>query len=58
MTANTKTIKSVPLKSAREVAAMLKQLPRDERLRIEGAIAWAGMARTDKRQDDTVQDSA
>lgn len=43
MRLNTETIKSTPLKSARELAAMLKALPRDERLRIEGAIVWAGM---------------
>lgn len=44
MRSNTESIKSAPLKSAREIAAMLKQIPRDERLRIEGAIIWAGMA--------------
>lgn len=47
MKANTETIKSTPLKNAREIAAMLKYIPRDERLRIEGAIAWAGMKRSD-----------
>ncbi|MDE6934449.1 MAG: hypothetical protein K2P26_02445 [Oscillospiraceae bacterium] len=35
-------IKSTPLKNARELAAILKQLPKDDRLRIEGAIIWAG----------------
>ena len=44
MKPNTETIKNTPLKSAREIAEMLKQLPRDERLRIEGAINWARMA--------------
>ena len=51
MKPNTETIKCAPLKSARELAAMLRQLPRDERLRIEGAIIWAGMSQTDRRQD-------
>lgn len=41
MKANTETIKSTPLKNARKIAAMLENLPRDERLRIEGAISWA-----------------
>lgn len=40
--------KSTPLKNAREIAAMLKRLPKDDRLRIEGAIAWATMAATDQ----------
>lgn len=40
-------IESVPLKSSRELAEMLKMLPRDERLRIEGAIIWASMAPAD-----------
>lgn len=44
MKQKTESIKSAPLKSSREVAAMLKQLPRDERLRIEGAIIWARMS--------------
>ncbi len=52
MKPNTETIKCAPLKNARELAAMLKQLPRDERLRIEGAITWARMAQAN------VQDSA
>lgn len=34
----TETIKSTPLKNARELAAMLKQLPKEERLRLEGII--------------------
>ena len=49
MKPNTETIKSAPLKSSREVVAMLKQLPRDERLRIEGAISWA-LAQADRLQ--------
>lgn len=48
MSPNTETIKSTPLKSARELAAMLKDLPRDERLRIEGAISWARMVYADR----------
>ena len=36
-----KNIKSTPLKNARELAAMIKSLPRDDRLRIEGVIIWA-----------------
>lgn len=32
------------MKNSRELAVMLKQLPREERLRIEGAIIWASMA--------------
>ena len=40
-------IESAPLKSSRELAEMLKMLPRDERLRIEGAIIWASMAPAD-----------
>lgn len=50
MKPNTETIKCAPLKNARELAAMLKQLPRDERLRIEGAITWARMAQADRQQ--------
>lgn len=45
MRPNTETIKCTPLRNAREIAAMLKHIPRDERLRIEGAIIWAGMVR-------------
>ena len=47
-------IESAPLKSSRELAEMLKMLPRDERLRIEGAIIWASMA----AQQRTAQSSA
>lgn len=50
MKPNTETIKCAPLKNARELAAMLKQLPRDERLRIEGAITWARTAQADRQQ--------
>lgn len=50
MKPNTETIKCAPLKNTRELAAMLKQLPRDERLRIEGAITWARMAQADRQQ--------
>lgn len=46
MKPNTETAKCTPLKNARELASMLKQIPRDERLRIEGAIIWAGMAQS------------
>lgn len=45
MKPQTAEIKSTPLKSSRELAKMLKSLPRDERLRIEGAIIWASRAR-------------
>lgn len=55
MKPNTETVKCTPLKNARELAAMLKQIPRDERLRIEGAIIWAGMAQA---SDGRAQDSA
>ena len=51
MKPNAENIKCAPLRSAREVAAMLKQLSRDERLRIEGAITWASMAHTGRQQD-------
>ena len=37
------TIQSTPLKNSRELAAMLKQLPREERLRIEGIIIGVGL---------------
>jgi hypothetical protein len=53
MGAKAENIKSAPLKNARELAAMLKQIPREERLRIEGAIIWASMA-----QQHTTQSSA
>lgn len=49
MRENTETIESTPLKSAREVAMMLEGIPRDERLRIEGAISWA-LAKADRQQ--------
>ena len=44
MKQQSKNIKSMPLKNARELAAILKQLPKDDRLRIEGAIIWASVA--------------
>lgn len=44
MKPQTANIKSAQLTSARELAAMLKMLPTDERLRIEGAIIWASVA--------------
>lgn len=37
------TVNSTPLKNSRELAAMLKQLPREERLRIEGIIIGVGL---------------
>lgn len=43
MNQKTEPIKSTPLKNTREVAAMLKTLSVEDRLRIEGAIAWAMM---------------
>lgn len=49
MKSQTVEIKSTLLKSSRELAKMLKLLPRDERLRIEGAIIWASMARQRSR---------
>ena len=51
MKSQTAEIKSTPLKSSRELANMLKSLPRDERLRIEGAIIWASMAQQQAEQD-------
>ena len=36
-------VTSTPVKTTREIAAMLKQLSKEDRLRIEGAIAWAMM---------------
>lgn len=36
-------MQSTPLKSSRELAAMLKQLPREERLRVEGIIIGVGL---------------
>jgi len=50
MKSQTVEIKSTPLKSSRELAKMLKSLPRDERLRIEGAVIWASMARQQAEQ--------
>ena len=49
-------INSMPLKTSRELAAMLKQLPREERLRIEGIIIGVGL-RCEAPQPCT-QDSA
>ena len=49
MKPQTAKIESTPLKSTRELAQMLKLLPRDERLRIEGAIIWASMPQTEQR---------
>ena len=51
MKSQTVEIKSTPLKSSRELAKMLKSLPRDERLRIEGAIIWASVARQQAAQE-------
>lgn len=50
MKQRTERIESAPLKSSRELAEMLKLLPRDERLRIEGAIIWASMGPADAAQ--------
>ena len=36
-------INSTPLKNSRELAVMLKQLPREERLRVEGIIIGIGL---------------
>lgn len=59
MRPNAESIKSAPLKSAREIAAMLEPVPRDERLRIEGMIIWAGVAHgSAERAKDSVQGSA
>lgn len=51
MKPNIENIQSTPLKNSRELAVMLKQLPREERLRIEGAIIWASMAQRQAEQD-------
>ena len=51
MKQQSKNIKSMPLKNARELAAILKQLPKDDRLRIEGAIIWASVARQQAAQE-------
>lgn len=37
-------VESVPLKSSRELAAMLKRLPKEERLRVEGIIIGVDLA--------------
>lgn len=37
-------VKSAPLKSSRELAAMLKRLPKEERLRVEGIIIGVDLA--------------
>ena len=39
--------KSTPLKSSRELAAMLKRLPERERLKVEGIIIGVEMAHKD-----------
>lgn len=54
MKRKTETINSTPLKNSRELAAMLKQLPREERLRVEGIIIGLGLPRSAV----TTQDSA
>lgn len=46
-------VASTPLKNAREIAAMLKSLPKDDRLRIEGAIAWAMLYAADQTRAPT-----
>lgn len=43
MSTQTETVNSTPLKNSRELAAMLKRLPIEERLRIEGIIIGIGM---------------
>lgn len=44
-------IKSAPLKNSRELAAMLKRLPKEERLRVEGIIIGVDLAHK-KTPDD------
>lgn len=36
-------VKCEPLKTARDLAAMLKQLPKEERIRVEGIIIGVGL---------------
>lgn len=43
MEAHSHDTNGTPLKNSREIAAMLKKLPRDERLRVEGIILGVGM---------------
>lgn len=44
-----------PLKNCRELASMLKQLPREERLRIEGIIIGCGMRNAECQQPAPAQ---
>lgn len=46
-------IMSAPLKNCREIAAMLKGLPKEERLRIEGIIIGCGMRNSIHSQSTT-----
>ena len=41
-------IKSAPLKNSRELAAMLKRLPKEERLRVEGIFIGVDLAHEKK----------
>lgn len=43
VTSKTANVQSAPLKNCRELAAMLKKLPKEERLRVEGIIIGVGM---------------
>lgn len=43
MNSKSKAINSVALKNSRELATALKQLPQEERLRVEGIIIGLGM---------------
>lgn len=53
MNSSVETIKSAPLKNARELASMLKQLPRDERLRLEGVVIGIGMRCVDTQAQNS-----
>ena len=59
--AKKRRIGSDPLKPARELASVLVKLPREDRLRLEGAIIGIEMSHRDKLQPKnpkTSKDSA
>lgn len=44
-------VEIAPLKSSRELAAMLKRLPKEERLRVEGIIIGVDLAHKEPQGD-------
>ena len=53
---NQKEVMAAPLKNSREIASMLKKLPKEERLRIEGIII--GVSLRNSEAPDDVRNSA